>query len=391
MSYFKPYIDATGYHYPTYNEILESLIEDCQTIYGSGCYLGNDSQDYQLLSTIANKIFDAFQTNEIVFNSFSPITAIGTGLDYIVAINGVKRRQGTKATATLTLTGNAGTVIPAGVAADVNGYMWDLQGSVTIGLEGEAKCEAVCREMGVIVAPVGTINHIMTPTAGWFSVTNDEEATAGTITETDRELRTRRADSVALPSRSLVAGLKGALVGLKDVNRCVVYENDNREMNENGIPGHSVCCVIEGGNPEDIAQTIRLKKGPGCGTYGMVSQTVMDEFDQEYTIKFSRPEYVDIDVAITISRRSGYKTSTPDEIKEAIVTYLDTFAIGTNLTPSIIWMIAQQVNIDARTPTFAIESVTAARHGEALGVQDILIGYDEVAKGRAPLIAITVR
>ena len=36
MSYFKPYIDATGYHYPTYNEILEALIDDMQTIYGAG-------------------------------------------------------------------------------------------------------------------------------------------------------------------------------------------------------------------------------------------------------------------------------------------------------------------------------------------------------------------
>ena len=35
MAYFKPYIDETGYHYPTCNDILEYLIDRMQTIYGS--------------------------------------------------------------------------------------------------------------------------------------------------------------------------------------------------------------------------------------------------------------------------------------------------------------------------------------------------------------------
>ena len=390
MSYFKPYIDASGFHYPTYNDILEDLINECQRIYGSGCYLGNDSQDYELLAVIAEKIYDGYQTCEIAYNSHSPVTAIGTSLDYIVAINGITRRQGTKSTALLTLYGTAGATIENGVAADVNGYMWDLPESVTISSDGTADALGICREAGLITAPSGTITHIMTPTAGWASVTNEYDAQPGTVTETDSELRSRRADSVSYPSQSLLLGLKGALVALKDVNRCEVYENDTGTTNENGIPGHTICCIVEGGDQEKIADTIMVKKGPGCGTFGSISQSVIDAYGQSNMIRFSRPEYVDIDIAIKLSRRNGYKVSTPDEIKSAIVSYLDAFAIGTNLTPSIIWMIAQEVNVDKRTPTFSIESVTAARHGEVLGTQDIQIAFDEVAKGRTALIGITV-
>ena len=100
MSYFAPYVDESGLHYPTYNDILEDLIEDMQTIYGSGIYLGSDSQDYQMLSKFAEKIYDTYQAMEIAYNAHSPVTAIGTGLDYIVAINGIKRKTGTNSTAT---------------------------------------------------------------------------------------------------------------------------------------------------------------------------------------------------------------------------------------------------------------------------------------------------
>lgn len=391
MSYFKPYIDESGFHYPSYNDILESLIDGCQTIYGSGCYLGNDSQDYELLAQIAQKIYDTYQTCDIVYHSFNPITAFGTALDYIVSINGISRRQGTRSTAVLTLTGVTGTTITNGVVSDGNGYMWDLPESVVIGMSGTATATAICREPGVVAAPASTINHIMTPTAGWIAASNEAPATTGSVAESDSELRGRRAESVSYPSQGLVQGLKGALMSIQDTNRCQVYENDKDVMDANGIPGHSICCVIEGGNDDEIAEAIRVKKSPGCRTYGSTERVLVDEDGEPITICYTRPEYVVIDVAITISRRAGYKGSTPDEIKKAIVSYMDTFAIGNDLSPSILWMIAQQVNADPRMPTFAIESVRAARHRQTLGLTDIDIAYDEVAKARPDTIAITVQ
>lgn len=390
MSYFKPYIDGSGYHYPTYNDILEALVNDMQTIYGSGVYLGNDSQDYQMLSKIAEKIYDAYQTGEIVYHSRSPVTAMGTGLDYVVAINGIERKQGTRSTVVVTLTGAAGTTVKSGVVADVNGHVWDLPATVIIGDDGTVDAEAVCREMGLVQVATDTVTRILTPTLGWDAVTNNEEATIGTVTETDASLRARQEYSTAQPSQSILDGLKGALQSIDDVSRVEVYENDKTEADDKGIPPSHVCCIVEGGTDDEVAETIRRRKGLGCGTYGNTSHTISDSSGQPIEIKFSRLTYVEIDIEINITQRTGYAASTPDDIKAAIVNYLDTFSIGTDLTTSIIWFVAQQVVSDPRTPTFSVSSVTAARHGEALSSDDVVIAYDEVAKGNLSMITVNV-
>ena len=378
MSYFAPYIDGTGYHYPTYNDILDSLITDMQTIYGTGIYLGSDSQDYELLSKFAEYIYDAYQAGELAYNSHSPVTAIGSGLDYVVAINGIARKQATRSTVQLTLSGVGGVTIANGFVSDVNGVIWDLPESVTIEQSGTVTVTAICREYGVITAEPNTITKIMTPTSGWVSVTNGSTPTTGTVLETDSELRARQANSVALPSQSLLTGLVGALSGIDDVARCAVYENDTNTTDANGIPGHSVCAVVEGG--ADI----------GCGTWGSTTVYVADDFGTPHAVKFSRLTTVDIEVEIDITRRAGYSSSIPAAIKGLIVSYLDSFSIGTDLTASIIWMVAQQANRDIRSPDFSITGVKIARSGGTLSTNDVVIAYNEAANGRDTLITINV-
>ena len=256
MSYFKPYVDENGYHYPTYNEILEDLIERMQQIYGSGIYLGNDSQDYQMLAAFAEKTYDCFQVGEISYNAHSPLTAIGTGLDYVVAINGIKRKVGASSTVTLALTGTPGTTINNGQAADSSGNIWQLPEVSIIGDDGTASVEAYCLQPGVIQAAEDTVTRIMTPTQGWESVTNPGAASTGTAVETDSQLRGRQGLSVAQPSQSIVKGLKGHLQGIENVQRVEVYENDKGVTDANGIPAHTVCAVVEGGDDTEIAEAV---------------------------------------------------------------------------------------------------------------------------------------
>lgn len=391
MSYFAPYVDESGLHYPTYNDILEDLVEDMQTIYGTSIYLGNDCQDYQMLSKFAEKIYDTYQALEIAYNAHSPVTAIGTGLDYIAAVNGVKRKTATQSSATLTLTGAANTAILNGVAADENGYLWSLPASVILDENGVATVEAVCRTAGAITALANTITKIMTPTQGWTDVTNPEASAIGTAVETDSQLRARRAESVAGPSQSMLSGLKGAIEALDNVTRVAAYENDTDTADANGIPSHSLCMVVENGDDDEIAQTILNRKGVGCGTYGDTTVDVTDDFGQSYSIRFSRVQYVDVDITVTLSQRSSYSASIPDDIAAAIVSYLQDFSIGTELTTSILWMVAQQVNTDVKTPAFAISGITAARHGESQSTADVDIAYNEVVRGSLANINVVVK
>ena len=93
--YFTPYIDETGLHIPTYNDIRDDMIDGAKTIFGNDIYLENDSADYQLISIFAAKCYDTLQACAIAYNSRSPITAIGSGLDAVVKINGISRKPAT--------------------------------------------------------------------------------------------------------------------------------------------------------------------------------------------------------------------------------------------------------------------------------------------------------
>lgn len=390
MSYFAPFVDESGLHYPNYDDILSDLIDRMQAIFGVGIYLGNDSPDYEMLSMFALKIYDTYQALEIAYDAHSPVTAFGTGLDYVVAINGLKRKSGSNSRAVLDLAGTPGTQISGGMVSDDSGYLWDIPETVTIGDDGHASADAVCRQPGVVHAAEDTITTIMTPTRGWTSVTNPSEATVGVLVEADSALRARQAQSVAQPSRGLLKALKGGLQAVADVNRCEVHENDTGAVNSLGIPAHSICAVVEGGDDSAIAETIQKLKAPGCGTYGSQTVTVTDADGGENEISFSRLTYVPVDVQINLTARAGYSASMSTEIKAAIVQYLSEFSIGMDLTPSILWMVAQQVNEDVRSPAFAITSVKAARHGGTLSTGDVSIAYNEVAQGNAAYITINV-
>ena len=61
MSYFTPYIDDSGLHMPTYNDILADIIASMKAIYGNDIYLEADSADYQFISILALKIHDSYQ------------------------------------------------------------------------------------------------------------------------------------------------------------------------------------------------------------------------------------------------------------------------------------------------------------------------------------------
>jgi hypothetical protein len=68
MSYVAPTINVSGFHMPTYNDVLTDLIEIKKAIYGSDIYLGIDSTDYQELSMFAAKIVDTLSAMELAYN-----------------------------------------------------------------------------------------------------------------------------------------------------------------------------------------------------------------------------------------------------------------------------------------------------------------------------------
>lgn len=366
MAYVAPGIDANGMHVPEYDDILQRLMDRFKGIFGDDLYLGPDTQDYQMIAEFADLMDDTGAVLAENYASRNPNLASGVTLDYLVALNGLRRMLATKSRATVTVSGEEGTVIPAGsLVMDANGNQWATSADVTIPEEGSASVKVTAVQAGHINAEAGSITQIMSPTAGWIAVTNPEAATAGRNVETDAELRERRASSVAINGRSVLESLIGSLRSLDGVQKVRVYENTGSAADSNGIPAHSICAVVLQGDSQEIADTIRRKKSPGCGTYGDVTETSSDDYDNTYQISFSRPVDTEITVHVTLKTFSGYNEEIAAQIKGNIQSYIEGIQIGEDLNVGMLWASVLSVNTDMSKPVCTPVSITAGIEGGA--------------------------
>lgn len=387
-TYFAPTITASGLSIPTYQDIVNQLVADAQSIFGSDIYLGADSQDYQWISAFASIIYDSFLTAQAVYNARGPGTAIGSGLDIIVGLNGLVRMPAVYSTCPVVLTGTAGTTITGGVVGDVNGNDWSLPSPVIIGPAGTITVTATCQTAGSITANAGAITTIVTPTLGWTSVTNAVAATVGTAAETDSALRARQAVSTAQPSQSVLNGLQGALLAISGVTSVTVYENDTSTTNSLGLPPNSVTCVVQGGTAAAIGQAILVHKSPGCATNGTSSVQVTDQFGVVNTFYYDVPTDEFLDVVVNLTPLPGWVASMAATIQGAIASYLNSMPSGTDVYMSGLWGAALSANPTPANPAFAVTSITAALHGGVQGTAPIPIAYNQVAQGNAAYVTV---
>lgn len=391
MSYIAPSIGLSGLTIPTYQEILDKLIEEKQRIYGSDIYLGVDSTDYQELSVFALMLFDVLQTAQLVYNNRGPQSASGVALDSIVKVNGLSRRAATYSTVDLTITGVVGTIITNGVVKDDSGQQWNLPASVTIPIGGSVVVTATADESGEITATAGTVTTIFTPVSGWTSVTNVSAAVAGVAEETDAELRARQAISTAIPALSVLESIAGSLLDIDGVSLVEYYENKTNIADGNGVPAHSVAFMVEGGDANTIAKTINEKMTPGTGYFGTTTVTVYDDNGLPTDVKFTRPTHVVIDVEVSLTALLGYTSAIGDLIKPAIVEYINSLGIGQD----VLWSRVLGASLLAGTEegnTFNVTGLKMAVHGSspyALAPSDISIAFDkmpESAEGNITLV-----
>ncbi len=367
-------VGPTGITAPTYSDILASLQASFQSIYGSDVALDNSTQDGQWLAIIAAAINDANSAAIAVYNQFSPSTSQGAGLSSIVKINGLQRETPSNSSADLTIVGVAGTIIGNGLVGDPFGYQWQLPANLTIPSGGEITETAVCTTTGAITAADGTITNILNPTQGWQSATNPGAANVGAPVELDAALRHRQSVSTSLPASSVLDAIIGQVANLPGVEAWAAYENDTGTSDGNGVPGHSICMVVEGGDSVQIAQTIAAVKTPGTGTYGTTSEMVIDPQGVPNTINFFRPTPERIVVTVNLTPKTGYVSTTGVALQTALAAYVNSIGIGQNVP---WWQCLSACNLGpALNATFDITSLTIGLYGGSQSQADVDIAFN---------------
>lgn len=385
------YIDKTGIHTATYDDILTDRTDKYRGIFGADVYLEPDSQEGQLVAMEALAISDCCELAVSVYNAFSPHTAQGAGLSRMVLINGIARLSGSYSTVDLTLVGQAGTVITNGVAQDVAEQFWDLPETVVIPMSGEITVTATARGQGAVQAGAGEITTIYTPTLGWQSVTNSLAATPGADQEKDPALKARQQVSTALPSRTVLDGIVGGLANHDGVTRYKGYENDSKVVDANGQAPNSIAMVVEGGDADAIAEVIANKKAPGASTEGSVAVTAVDTQGMPKVIRFYRPTDVSVKAWVTISPRTGYVSTTKVTIIDNLVAYFEGMEIGEDVLLSKLYTPINAAEPSTSRRTFDVVDLRLARDDGGAESASVVIGYLEMATITANDIDVQVK
>lgn len=372
-----PVLTKSGVIAPTYYEIVEYFKEEYRKIYGDDVYLEADSQDGQWIGIVSRAIAECGAACVDVYSTFSPKTAYGEALSRNVAINGIARALATYSYVDLLITGVAGTEIKNGSAIDTNSNKWIFPELVLIPESGQILITARSEKIGSVLAQIGNVNKVGKPTRGWQSVINQTTSQLGVSVESDLKLRQRQALSVAIPSQSKIDGIKGALFGLSGVSRCKTYENNEGEVDELGLPPHSVCIVVAGGDANEIAQIMRAKKSMGCKYFGNTQVTVQNTFNEPEQISLHRPNVINIGFQINMQASTEYTNEIGTDVKQAIADYVNQLDIGDRITLNKVYIPAGLYgNLDSMT--YEILSIMIIANDQ--GVEgDYKLQFNEVA------------
>ena len=373
---------------PTYFEIVEYLKSENRKIYGEDIYLENDSQDGQWIGVIAKAIADCNSSAIKAYSTMSPKTATKEALARNVALNGIKPSPATYSTVDVVITGVAGTSITNANVSDTSNNIWILPVSITIPPSGSIVVTATAEKAGAVIAMPNTVSKIGKPTRGWHGVNNPNSSSVGQDAESDTKLRQRQALSTAIASMSQLEGLRGAILALNGVTRCVTFDNKTSATDENNIPAKSACVVVHGGDSQQIAKIMHVKKSMGCGYYGNTDVTVLNVYNEPEVISIYRADVTNISYKLSISTKDSYSADTGDVIKNLLAEYTNALNIGDKITQNKITGVANLYGAE-QSQTYEIVSIKTIANGVEY-VGDYTLPFGNVAFCDSAQITIEV-
>jgi hypothetical protein len=287
-------LNEFGLQLATRSELVASLTESMQSIYGADVNLDSSSPDGQFLNILVQMFLDYEDLLMQVYNSFDPDNTIGTILDQRVGINGIQRQAGTRTVTNITLdiykALNLYGVDQFGedvyTVSDAAGNQWQLINSITIPSAGIYALSFQSATPGRVYTIPNTINVPVSVVLGITSINNPTSyTTLGIDEESDYYLKIRRQKSVSLSSQGYLSGLIAALENISGITTVVVYENNTNSTDGDGTPSHSIWIII-GGTASDssIANAIYKKRNAGCGMRGTHYYTIVQADGSSFTI-----------------------------------------------------------------------------------------------------------
>lgn len=314
--------DSLGLQTATQTELVDNLTNSFQEIYGEDINVDSNSPDGQLINIFAQMLEDYYELLNQVYVSFDPDQAVGTVLDQRCAINGVQRKEGTYTYVQIDITTDRNITLEGldqnqdedcYTVSDNEGNQFVLANTTAI-QPGTTSLRFRAKNVGNVGILPNTITTPVTVILGVTAINNPSGATeTGDNEETDAELRERRKRSVSIANQGYTDGLLAALENIPDVTKASVYQNRGSSTDADGIPGHSIWVVVQGGTDEEIGKVMNNKVAGGVGMKGSQSVTVLQSDGSREVYYFDRPTAQTLYVQLNITALDS-QTIVPDEI-----------------------------------------------------------------------------
>jgi hypothetical protein len=240
-------------------------------------------------------------------------------------------------------------------------------------------------ELGKYPLPIAALNKMDTSVLGWSAISNLIAGATGSNVETDEELRRRHLNQGYVNGTATVLAMKSRLENdVLGVSSALVYENRSHNFVD-GMPPHSVECVVSGGLDQTIADKVFEVKPAGIETYGNITLTVIDPNGDAQICKFSRPVtiygWISVEV-VSLYDEEMLTTDLSDAIVNAVLEYAATLGVGEDIIPQRIYGF-----IFAMTTGLAELNITCAK--TALATDTPTYASDVLPIERAELAEIT--
>ena len=357
-------LDKSGITISTLPEIKSRLENLMRGIYGQDINLEADTPDGQLIGVLAQELSNCYQLIYGIYRQLDPYSATGNWLTSVTKYAGIVRRDATYSTCDKVIfSGKTGLKIPAGTILKKESDKWVVLNDIVIGDSGSTIGKIRSQNLGLYELSKGDELDSEVLFIGLTSIVADKNSEDGREIESDGSLLVRFMRSHTINNSEDKSGIAAALLDLPFVKQAVVYENFTNEVDEKGLPPHSINAVVVGGNDADIAGVITRKKIGGCGLHGEI-ETRYSYMDVERVVFFDRAKEKKIKVKLVVSRKKNFVDIDIDKIKEDISAA--SFSIGEEVYSSSLYC-------KVSTDNFYIKSITVD------GSDTVQVGYREYA------------
>jgi len=315
-------LDFSGLRVKSYSEIRQELEDGFHSIFGTELNLNSNTQDGQMINLFAQSGTDM---RELILNAFANLfldDAQGVALDRAASNVNAKRRIGTRARVTLTLTFNR-TVVLTGedndrskpgvfTVRDNKNNNYRLESSETFS-PGEASAIFIAENSGMLDIQPQSITNISTIIAGVTSVINNHEPISyGSDHENDTSFRARvKLGDSASRDRGSDELIRAAIMEIDGVSDAIVIE-------ESG----GINALVKGGRREDIARALFYSRA--AGVYLSGSESV---FYRSREIRFDFAEQQILYYRITLRDKNSLNSAIEEKyIRNMLLGY--EFGIG---------------------------------------------------------------